>query len=95
MLFANRLPKPDSLRTALRATIRMDETRCVEERLAKEILRLMGSKNKIDFRPSPPDYRPRRCPDITLARTELGWEPKVSLEDGLKETIAYFRKAMG
>ena len=47
MLFANRLPKPDSLRAA----IRMDETRCVDERLAEEILRLMGSKNKVDFRP--------------------------------------------
>ncbi len=54
----------------------------------------MGSTNKIDFRPSPPDYRPRRCPDISLARDKLGWDPKVSLEDGLKETIDYFRKLL-
>ncbi len=63
--------------------------------LAEEIRRLTGSRTKIDFKPSPPDYRPRRCPDITKARTVLGWEPKVSLEDGLKETIAYFRKLVG
>lgn len=63
--------------------------------LAEEILRLMGSSTRIEFRPSPPDYRPRRCPDITLAREKLGWEPKVSLEDGLRETIKYFRKLLG
>lgn len=62
--------------------------------LAEVILRLMDSKNKIEFRPSPPDYRPRRCPDITLARETLGWEPKVSLEDGLKKTIDYFREIL-
>ncbi len=60
--------------------------------LAEEILRLTGSRAKLEFRPSPPDYRPRRCPDISKARDLLGWEPKVSLEDGLKETIAYFRR---
>jgi len=62
--------------------------------LAEVILRLTGSKTKFDFQPSPPDYRPRRCPDITKAREILGWEPKVSLEDGLKETIDYFRRVL-
>ena len=63
--------------------------------LAEKILRLTGSKTEIEFRPSPPDYRPRRCPDITKAREILDWEPKVRLEDGLKETIDYFRALLG
>lgn len=62
--------------------------------LAEEILRLTGSSAKLKFKPSPPDYRPRRCPDITQAKEVLKWEPTVSLEDGLKETIAYFRKIL-
>jgi nucleoside-diphosphate-sugar epimerase len=41
--------------------------------------------------PLPADDPKQRKPDITRARTQLGWEPKVKLEDGLKETIAYFR----
>jgi UDP-glucuronate decarboxylase len=63
--------------------------------LAEEVLRLTGSKSKIEFRPLPEDDPTQRCPDITLAREKLGWEPRVSLEDGLKETIAYFRKIVG
>jgi nucleoside-diphosphate-sugar epimerase len=43
------------------------------------------------FEPLPQDDPKRRRPDITKARTILGWEPQVSLEEGLKETIAYFR----
>jgi UDP-glucuronate decarboxylase len=59
--------------------------------LAEQILRLTGSTAKLVFRPLPADDPRQRQPDITLARESLGWTPKVSLEDGLKETIAYFR----
>jgi dTDP-glucose 4,6-dehydratase len=57
---------------------------------AEEILRLMGSSSKIDFIPLPTDDPQVRQPDISLARKELGWEPKVSLADGLQETIKFF-----
>jgi dTDP-glucose 4,6-dehydratase len=57
---------------------------------AEEILRSMGSSSRIDFVPLPEDDPKVRQPDITLARKELGWEPKVDLAEGLKETIAFF-----
>lgn len=60
--------------------------------LANNIIRITGSKSKIVFRPLPPDDPAQRQPDITLAREVLKWEPGVKLEDGLKETIAYFKK---
>ena len=59
--------------------------------LAEVILQITGSKSKLTFLPLPADDPRQRQPDIMLARAELGWEPKVSLEDGLRETIAYFR----
>jgi len=59
--------------------------------LAETVLRLVGGPSKIEFRPLPQDDPRQRQPDISLARSELGWSPKVALEDGLKETIAYFR----
>ncbi len=59
--------------------------------LAEEVLRLTGSRSKLTFKPLPSDDPTRRCPDITLAKAQLGWKPAVPLEDGLKETIAYFR----
>jgi UDP-glucuronate decarboxylase len=55
------------------------------------VIRLVGSKSTIKFQPLPQDDPRQRRPDIRLAQTELGWSPKVALEDGLKETIAYFR----
>lgn len=58
--------------------------------LAKEILELTASKSKIVKRPLPTDDPTRRRPDITLAKTELGWEPKMVLREGLKRTIADF-----
>ena len=59
--------------------------------LAEEILALTGSKSKIVTRPLPEDDPKVREPDITRARKELGWEPKVPRADGLKRTIEYFR----
>jgi UDP-glucuronate decarboxylase len=60
--------------------------------LAEKVIRLTPSKSKIVFKPIPSDDPARRRPDISLAKVSLNWEPKVCLEDGLKETIAYFRK---
>jgi UDP-glucuronate decarboxylase len=62
--------------------------------LAETILRLSNSKSKLVFAPLPSDDPKQRQPDITLAKAKLGWEPKVNLEDGLKETIGYFRKSL-
>lgn len=58
--------------------------------LAHLILQMTRSSSKLRFNPLPSDDPRQRQPDITLARELLGWEPKVSLEEGLKETIAYF-----
>ncbi|HSK30373.1 MAG TPA: GDP-mannose 4,6-dehydratase, partial [Candidatus Limnocylindria bacterium] len=58
---------------------------------AKTIIELTGSKSEITYKPLPEDDPQVRQPDITKARTILGWEPKVSLAEGLKKTIAYFR----
>ena len=60
--------------------------------LANSVLRLTGSQSKISFKPLPADDPRQRQPDISLAKTALGWEPTVTLEEGLKETISYFRK---
>lgn len=58
--------------------------------LAEKIIALTGSAAKIVEKPLPQDDPRRRRPDISLARAELGWEPVVQLEEGLKKTIAYF-----
>ncbi len=59
--------------------------------LAEFILKLTGGPSKINFRPLPADDPRQRQPDIGLAHKHLGWRPAISLEDGLKETIRYFR----
>jgi dTDP-glucose 4,6-dehydratase len=61
---------------------------------AKEILTLSGSKSQIDFKPLPVDDPKVRKPDITRARTLLGWEPKVDRHEGMKQTLEYFRNTM-
>ena len=60
--------------------------------LAKTVLSLTGSKSRIVYKGLPEDDPKRRCPDITLAKTKLGWEPKVKLEEGLRNTVTYFKK---
>jgi UDP-glucuronate decarboxylase len=62
--------------------------------LAQSVLRLTDSRSKIIFKPLPLDDPKQRQPDITLAKKHLNWETTVSLEDGLKETIAYFKATM-
>jgi dTDP-glucose 4,6-dehydratase len=59
---------------------------------ARTIRRLTGTSSEIVFRPLPVDDPKVRQPDITRARTRLGWEPKVTLEEGLHRTIEYFRR---
>lgn len=61
---------------------------------AKEVLAVTGSKAKIVFKPLPVDDPTRRRPDITKARTLLGWEPKVSLREGLELSVGYFRECV-
>lgn len=62
--------------------------------LAKKIIELCGSKSELVFMPLPNDDPVRRCPDIELAKSNLGWEPKIALTEGLTRTIAYFEKLL-
>jgi len=63
---------------------------CTVLELAEKIIELTRSRSRIVFEPLPSDDPARRCPDITLAKAMLGWEPRVTLEQGLEKTIAYF-----
>ena len=62
---------------------------------AREILDITGSESEILFKPLPQDDPTRRCPDITKARTLLGWEPKVGLRQGLGKSLDYFKTCVG
>ena len=62
--------------------------------LARTIVRLSGSGSPIEFRPLPSDDPKRRRPDIQRARSMLGWEPRVGLEEGLARTLEYFKVAV-
>jgi len=63
--------------------------------LAENIVRLTRSKSRLEFQPSPMDDPRRRQPDIGLAKEKLGWEPVVSLHEGLEKTISYFMEILG
>ena len=60
--------------------------------LAEKIIALTGSRSKLSFQPLPQDDPRQRQPDIALARSKLDWQPHTSFDDGLRETIGYFRK---
>jgi UDP-glucuronate decarboxylase len=62
--------------------------------LAEKVLKQVGGSSKLVFHPLPTDDPKQRQPDITLAKHKLAWEPKIQLDDGLKETISYFRKLL-
>ncbi len=59
--------------------------------LAEKVIELSGSSSKLVERPLPADDPTRRRPDITLAKEKLGWEPKIELAEGLKQTIDWFK----
>ena len=60
--------------------------------LAETVLSLVGGKSKLTFHPLPVDDPKQRCPDISVAKRELDWVPRVPLEDGLRSTVDYFKK---
>jgi UDP-glucuronate decarboxylase len=62
--------------------------------LAEKVLAMTGSRSKLEFRALPADDPKQRQPDITLAKSRLGWSPMVALDKGLPATIAYFRSLM-
>ena len=68
------------------------ETPVIE--LAEKIIKLIGSKSKIEMRPLPVDDPVQRCPDISRARNLLSWEPRVPLDTGLERTVAYFDRLL-
>lgn len=63
--------------------------------LAQKVIKMTGSSSKIVHKDLPEDDPMQRQPNISLAKKELGWEPKVSLDEGLKPTIEYFRAFLG
>ena len=64
------------------------------EEIARAIIKMVGSKSRIVYRDLPIDDPKQRRPDITRARTLLGWEPKVDLEEGLLKTVGYFQQKL-
>ncbi len=62
--------------------------------LAEEVIRLTGSESRITYEPLPSDDPVQRCPDISLAKEKLDWQPQVDLETGLKKTVEYFKELL-
>ena len=62
--------------------------------LAEKVIALTGSSSKLVYFPLPSDDPRQRKPDISLAKNALNWQPKVTLEEGLKSAIAYFSKLL-
>ena len=62
--------------------------------LAEKVIKLTGSRSKLVYRPLPQDDPLQRCPDISLARKTLKWQPTIALEEGLRKTIDYFEKRL-
>jgi UDP-glucuronate decarboxylase len=81
MMESTNLTGPVNLGNPVETTVRA---------LAEKIITMIGSKSRIVFRPLPQDDPVQRCPDISIARQALGWEPSVALEDDLRQTIDYF-----
>jgi UDP-glucuronate decarboxylase len=63
--------------------------------LAEKVIEMTGADVEISYHPLPQDDPTVRCPDITLAKKELGWEPDIQLEQGLVKTIEYFKSING
>lgn len=82
-LFHSDYPKPVNIGNPNELTVK---------EMAERVIELTGSMSSIEYQPLPKDDPKVRRPDITVARRELGWEPVVSLEEGLGKTIPYFRK---
>ena len=81
----DRLTGPVNLGNPRESTIR---------ELAETIIGMTGSKSSLEEHPLPGDDPTQRCPDIGLAKKELGWEPGIAREDGLKKTIDYFKETL-
>jgi UDP-glucuronate decarboxylase len=62
--------------------------------LADKVRGLAGLRGSIAYRPLPADDPKQRCPDISLAKLKLDWQPRVGLDQGLKSTFDYFRQAL-
>jgi UDP-glucuronate decarboxylase len=62
--------------------------------IAQRVIAATGSRSRLAYHPLPADDPRQRCPDIALARQVLGWEPRVSLRDGLADTIAWFERRL-
>ena len=69
----------------------MGSEMCIRDRL---VLEIVGADTGIEHRPLPSDDPTQRQPDITLARTRLGWEPRVQLREGIERTSAYFARIL-
>jgi len=63
--------------------------------LAEKVIEMIGSPSQLTYKALPSDDPTQRRPDISLAREQLGWEPGIVLEEGLKPTIAYFDQLLG